>query len=144
MMFFLLVRPGAERFLLELGHLYELVVFTASCKVYADTVVDFIDKGKVVKHRLYRDSCSNIGGTFVKDLARLNRNLKKVIIVDNSNFCYMLQPYNAIAIKSWFDDPNDTELFTLLDFLKENHQQENVYDLLKKQDQIIGDNSDKN
>ena len=26
----------------------------------------------------------------------------------------MLQPQNAVAISSWFDDPSDTQLFTLL------------------------------
>ena len=127
---FVCIRPGAERFLRELGNLFEIVIFTASCQVYADSVIDFIDKGRVVKHRLYRESCTDFGGNFIKDLSRLNRNLEKIIIVDNSSIAYLLQPSNAIAITSWFDDPTDDELFIILEFLKQHHRTKNVYDIL--------------
>jgi RNA polymerase II subunit A small phosphatase-like protein len=130
---FVLVRPGARQFLRELGNLYELVVFTASVRAYADRVVDFIDQHGLVKFRLYRDSCTEFGGSFVKDLSRLNRNLDRVIIVDNTPGAYLLQPYNAIAISSWFDDPTDTALFRLLYFLKNSFRIRNVYDLLGSQ-----------
>lgn len=127
---FVCVRPGAERFLKELGPFFEIVIFTASCQTYADTVIDFIDKAKVVKHRLYRESCTDFGGNFVKDLSRLNRSLEKIIIIDNSSVAYLLQPYNAVGITSWFDDPTDNELFIILDFLKQNHHVKNIYDIL--------------
>lgn len=127
---FVCVRPGAEKFLRELGQLYELVIFTASVKVYADPVIDFIDKGRAVKHRLYREACTDFGGNFIKDLSRLNRNIEKVIIIDNSSVAYLLQPYNAIAITSWFDDPTDNELFVIMDFLKNHHRAKNVYTIL--------------
>lgn len=126
---FVCIRPGAERFLKELGSLYEIVIFTASCQPYADQVIDYIDPGRVVKHRLYREACTDFGGNFVKDLSRLNRNLEKIIIVDNSPSAYLLQPYNAIAISSWFDEPMDNELLNLLDFLKQSYRVRNVYDL---------------
>ena len=131
---FVCVRPGTERFLRELGSLYEIVIFTASCQVYADQVIDFIDKGHHVKHRLYRDSCTDFGGNFIKDLSRLNRSLEKIIIVDNSSVAYLIQPYNAIAITSWFDDPTDNELFIILEYLKQHHRVKSVYDILVTKD----------
>ena len=126
---FVCVRPGAEQFLKELGSLYEIVIFTASIQQYADPVIDFIDPGRVVKHRLYRESCTDFGGNFVKDLSRLNRKLERIIIIDNSPAAYLLQPYNAIAISSWFDEPMDDELMKILDFLKQSYRVTNVYDL---------------
>lgn len=126
---FVCIRPGAERFLKELGSLYEIVIFTASMQPYADAVIDYIDPGRVVKHRLYRESCTDFGGNFVKDLSRLNRKLEKIIIIDNSPSAYLLQPYNAIAISSWFDEPMDNELLQILDFLKRSYRVTNVYDL---------------
>ena len=126
---FVCIRPGAERFLKELGSLYEIVIFTASMQPYADAVIDYIDPGRVVKHRLYRESCTDFGGNFVKDLSRLNRKLEKIIIIDNSPAAYLLQPYNAIAISSWFDEPMDDELLKILDFLKQSYRVTNVYDL---------------
>jgi hypothetical protein len=49
----------------------------------------------------------------------MGRDLKRTIIVDNSPASYALQPTNAIHIESWFDDPEDRELYRLVSFLKE-------------------------
>lgn len=127
---FVCVRPGAEKFLRELGSLYEIVIFTASCQVYADPVIDYIDKGRVVKYRLYREACTDFNGSFVKDLSKMNRPLEKIIIIDNSSVAYLLQPYNAIPIGSWFDDPTDNELFIILERLKHNHRAKNISTIL--------------
>ncbi|KAH0792337.1 NLI interacting factor-like phosphatase family protein [Histomonas meleagridis] len=123
------IRPGAKEFLKTLGSLFELVIFTASCKPYADQVINFIDEDHNIKHRLYRDSCTEYGGHFVKDLSRLNRKLEKVIIVDNSPTAYLFQPYNAIAISSWFDEKTDNELFSIMNFLKNSYRVRNIYNL---------------
>lgn len=127
---FVCVRPFAEKLINELGSIYEIVIFTASCSAYADPVIDFIDKNHLIKHRLYRDSCIDYGGSFIKDLQRLNRKLEKVIIIDNSNVAYLLQPHNAISISSWFEDPADDELKSITEFLKKHHDCDNVYDIL--------------
>jgi CTD small phosphatase-like protein 2 len=50
----LLVRPGASNFLKEMSKYYEVIIFTAAVKDYADWAIDQIDPGKVIKHRLYR------------------------------------------------------------------------------------------
>lgn len=49
-----------------MGEKYEIVVFTASLAKYADPVLDMLDIHKVVKHRLFRESCFNHKGTYVK------------------------------------------------------------------------------
>jgi len=54
------------------------------------------------------------------------RDVSKVIIVDNSPTSYMLQPENAVAISSWFDDPADTQLYTLLPWFVNVSHDENV------------------
>ena len=41
---------------------------------------------------------------FVKDLSRLGRNLKKVIIVDNIADNFQHQPENGIFIRTWYND----------------------------------------
>jgi RNA polymerase II subunit A small phosphatase-like protein len=124
------IRPGAKTFVRELSNLYELVVFTASIQPYADQVCEFIDPDHLIKHKLYRDSCTEFGGNYVKDLGRLNRKLEKIIIVDNSPGAYLFHPYNAIPISSWFDEKSDRELHVLLEFLKKCYRIRNIYDLL--------------
>lgn len=56
----------------------------------------------------------------MKDLNKLGRDLKDVILVDNSQVCYMYNNDNGLPIKTWTTDPFDRELFNLmplLDFL---------------------------
>ena len=51
------MRPGVNDFLKELGKYYELVMFTASVKDYADWIVDNIDPERLFDRRLYRPHC---------------------------------------------------------------------------------------
>ncbi|KAJ1677828.1 hypothetical protein EV182_005350, partial [Spiromyces aspiralis] len=110
-------RPGVDEFLIEVGKYYEVVVFTASLSMYADPVLDLLDTTRVVKHRLFRDSCNLHNGNYVKDLSRLGRDVSQTIIIDNSPASYAFHPDNAIAITSWFNDPHDTELLDLIPLL---------------------------
>ena len=97
---------------------FEIVIFTASLSKYANPLLDIIDPKKVCSYRLYRDHCTLINGIFVKELKRLNRNIKDIIIIDNSPTSYAFNPQNGIPIKSWFEDKNDNELEKLEPFLK--------------------------
>lgn len=53
-------------FLKAMGEIYEVVIFTASLSKYADPVLDQLDIHRVVKHRLFRESCYNNKGNYVK------------------------------------------------------------------------------
>ena len=70
---------------------YELIVFTASKKVYADTIIDYLDpENKFFTKRLYRESCLFVSGVYIKDLKIFkNRDLKDIIIVDKSCLSYI-------------------------------------------------------
>ena len=57
----------------------------------------------------------------------------KVLIIDNVQENFMLQPHNGIFILSWYDDPNDTALFALTPLLEElAATRPKVHDLLEK------------
>lgn len=104
-------RPGLMEFLSKVLKIFELVIYTASSKDYAEQVINAFDpKRKILKYRLYREDCLLIEGHFVKDLSRLGRDLSKIIIVDNSVTAFAYHLDNGIPIISWFDDPNDCEL----------------------------------
>ena len=115
---YVLVRPDAELFINEVGKLFEVVIFTASISKYASPLLDILDKGKNIKYRLYRDHCTFINGIYIKDLKKCNRNLKDLMIVDNSPIAYTFDSDNGIPIKTWIEDPEDKELMKLLPILE--------------------------
>ncbi|KAI0630230.1 NIF-domain-containing protein [Trametes polyzona] len=117
--FYVLKRPGVDDFLKRMGEIYEVVVFTASLAKYADPVLDRLDPTKSVAHRLFRESCFNHRGNYVKDLSQLGRPVKDTIILDNSPASYIFHPHNAVPVSSWFNDPHDTELMDLCPFLSD-------------------------
>ena len=113
-----LIRPGVQTFLNRLSKLYEIVIFTASVSKYADPLLDILDKDNNCSFRLFREHCSMMGMTYIKDLNKLGRNLKDVIIVDNSPLSYTFNKENGIPILTWFNDKNDKELDYLLPILE--------------------------
>ena len=114
-----LVRPGTDEFLQEMSESFEIVVFTAAMQDYADWVLNQIDPNGYIKHRLYRQHTIRSEKCYIKDLSRIGRDLKRMIIVDNVGENFQLQPENGILIKSWLDDPSDTALLELAPLLKE-------------------------
>lgn len=129
---YVLKRPGVEEFLRRMGEIYEVVVYTASVSKYADPVLDKVDVHKAVTHRLFRESCYNHRGNYVKDLSMLGRPLETCIILDNSPASYLFNPNNAVPVTTWFNDPLDTELTDLIGFLTDLATVDDVRPLLAR------------
>ena len=129
---YVLVRPWAEQFIKEISKYFEIITFTASIPAYASPLLDILDKEKNIQHRLYREHCTFINGLFIKDLKRLNRNLKDVIIVDNSPLAFAFDTENGLPINSWFDDPVDQELMNIKPLLEFLAKTQDVRQYIKK------------
>ena len=111
------IRPGAENFLKELSEFYEIVIFTAALQTYADLVIEGIDPDGVVSYRLYRQHTINVGNVNIKDLDKLGRDIKRVIIIDNFMENYSLHPRNGLNIIDFEGNEYDDELEYLKDDL---------------------------
>ncbi|KAK6917241.1 FCP1 homology domain [Dillenia turbinata] len=112
-------RPYLQTFLERVALMFEVVIFTASQSIYAEQLLNILDPdGMIISRRAYRESCIFSDGSYTKDLTVLGVDLAKVAIIDNSPQVFRLQVNNGIPIKSWFDDPSDSALLSLLPFLE--------------------------
>lgn len=134
--YYIKLRPYVREFLAKMGELFELVIFTAAMKEYADKVIDFLDPEGLIKRRFYRDvyykiikSCTKKDGTFYKDITKVREDVDKVCIIDNSvsglclNYCKLIKYIlaNGLLIKSWYNDLKDKELKTYSNFFEKHH-----------------------
>ena len=117
--YYFLLRPGVIEFLTELSEFYEIIIFTSSPKIYADSILDKIDQnGNLITHRLYKPHVIFERGKSVKKLNLIGRELNKIVFVDNMKCNAKYNPKNLYLIPSWTDDIFDNELYKLKRKLK--------------------------
>ncbi|WVQ73231.1 hypothetical protein IAR50_002797 [Cryptococcus sp. DSM 104548] len=105
-------RPYVDHFLRKVAAWYTLVIYTASMPEYADPVIDWLDGGRnLFARKLYRESCyQQPNGSYIKDLALVEKDLSRVCFMDNSPISYSWNKANALPIEGWTSDPNDEAL----------------------------------
>ena len=115
-----LVRPYGEKFLKTLRLYYELIVFTASKEQYAKSIIEYLDpKRCCIEYLLHRDQCLMTKDWTIKDLRVIGRrNMKDMIIVDNSVISFSGNMDNGIYIPTYQGDCEDCELLRIMNFLK--------------------------
>ena len=114
-------RPGVDKFLHELAQYYEIVLYSPSIDGIADPVVTSLDTHGCIMHRLYRDATYYTNGVHVKDLNRLNRNVNRMIVLDDDPAEVQFNQENLIKVKPYTDptDRTDNTLARITPFLVE-------------------------
>ncbi|KAK2198244.1 bifunctional HAD superfamily/Dullard phosphatase domain [Babesia duncani] len=112
-------RPHLDTFLMEMRKTYEIVIYTASCRSYAEAILRHTTIDHLIDRKLYRDDCIvNTEGEYVKDLKKVRLDTSKVILMDNSLVAGSIYPENFIPIESWFGGDSDTALLDIMPLLK--------------------------
>merc|ERR1712066_916392 len=91
----------------------------------AEPIIEKLDpQKKLIFAKLYREKTQYVsdgffmGGKYVCDLSKLNRNLNRVIFISSDVDAYDFQPDNTIKTKKWEGEPCDKLLLDLLPFLE--------------------------
>jgi len=74
---------------------------------------------KYVMYKLFRDATKYENGIHIKELSNLNRDLKKVIVIDWNKEHIQHNPDNALILKKWQGDNSDRSLIGLAQLLHE-------------------------
>ncbi|GBG31800.1 Mitochondrial import inner membrane translocase subunit tim50 [Hondaea fermentalgiana] len=113
-------RPGADYLLHRLSMFYEIVLFTNGNSFFLEPFVYSLDSSNVMQSKLFREATVYEDGEHIKDLSHLNRDLGRVIVIDDKAKSVPKQPENCIIVKP-FEDPTqeDTTLFDLVPFLED-------------------------
>ena len=98
-------RVGLFSFLTILKPFYEIISFTSATREYADVIINEIEKNRpFFDHKLYREHTVIYKDSFVKDISRIGRDMKKIIIIDNNEGNFILNKENGIKIAPFYGD----------------------------------------
>lgn len=86
--FYVYKRPHLDEFLDCVCEWFNVVVFTAGERPYADAVLNVIDPKGRVRKRLYKDDCMVVNGTVVKRVETACPNAASAMIIDNNPECF--------------------------------------------------------
>ena len=77
-------RPGLISFLTGVKPFYEIITFSKLSKNYSESIIRLIEGDKkLFDYNLYRNHCTLVGKNFVKDISRIGRDIKTIIMVDD-------------------------------------------------------------
>lgn len=116
-------RPGLDKFIKQLSRYYEIVLFTENDLGVSDQILAAIDPENVC-HKLGMTSGEVRGTTnpptVIKRLDNMNRELSRIILIDDNPDSYQKFPRNTLAVKPFVDvaDTSDTVLIDLIPFLQ--------------------------
>ena len=131
-------RKNLNFFLKKVSKYFNLILFTASYKEYADVIIDYIDpENNIFKKRFYKESCINLDDNInIKDLNIFNDiDLKRSIILDNNIYSFCNNLNNGILINSFFEGEDD-DLINIYYYL--DNYIKNCEDVRKVNENLFG------
>ena len=111
-------RPLAKQFLQAVSQIFNIYVYTAGEKKYADAVLNIIDPDNLIQRRFYRDSCKKENGTIIKDLKHLkkvSKNKREMVLIDDNKFSIEKNYPFALQIDPFEGEQSDRVLLTIFE-----------------------------
>ena len=130
---YVFLRPDVEEFLNKATEMFQVFIFTAGTKGYADPILDELCPQIDQLHRFYRDSCKFSSKKVKKDLRKFGKSLAQVIMIDDNRHMKETYPGNTIYIDRWNGTPADDTLMTsIMPILVECSKVDDVRPIIKR------------
>jgi Dullard-like phosphatase family protein len=111
------VRPYTRKLLQFANKHFEVAIFTAGNRWFANPILDYLDPdGTLFQHRFFREHTSILedseeGYVYVKDLSILTGGntltLDDILIVDNNIYSFAFNLENGVAVRDYLGDKSD-------------------------------------
>jgi Dullard-like phosphatase family protein len=113
------VRPYAIELIRTLSVFFEIVIFTFGTSSYANIIANYLDpENKYIEYIFHRAHCIVDNDLVIKNLRVIGgRELKDLIILDNSVASFAANIENGIYIPTYEKDNTDIELKRVMEFL---------------------------
>lgn len=113
-------RPGLDEFLAKMCQFYEIVLYSTGTFMTDQPLTGQLDKFHTIQHFLYRDATLFKDGQYIKDLSNINRDLSRVIVIDDVPEEVAFHKDNVLQIKNYeASNVDDCELSKLSNFLED-------------------------
>jgi hypothetical protein len=112
-------RPGLNKFLTAMNHYYEIVLFSENDIGVAQDILQAIDpEGRC--HKLGAAAAEARGTVMLKRLDLMNRDMGRIILIDDNPESFQLCPRNTLQIRPFLDvnDSTDRSLEELIPLLQ--------------------------
>ncbi|CAL6084203.1 Nuclear_LIM interactor-interacting factor [Hexamita inflata] len=96
---------------------FEVVVWSAGEYDYVQTRMNYCNLADYVDYVLSRNHCKYVNGHYIKDLNRLGRDLKNVVLLDDNFSSCILNVQNCIPVRRYMGQQDD-ELLQLVIMLR--------------------------
>jgi mitochondrial import inner membrane translocase subunit TIM50 len=112
-------RPGLDKFINTLSQYYEIVIFSDNENITGPEVLEAVDKDHRC-HRLFSNAGELRNNRILKRLDKMNRDIRRIILIDDNTVTSQLYPRNTILVKPYTDlaDRSDTVLLDLIPVLQ--------------------------
>ena len=104
-------RPYLLPFLAALHRRFEVILFTSALPIYAAPILAYLSSSvqalgggsqPLFRQQLYRASTVPLHSfQYVKDIRRLGRDMRRIVIVDNNPLAMLATPDNALLVPDW-------------------------------------------
>ena len=119
---FIYKRPYLDIFINSLSQYFDLIIYTTIEKETGEKIIDYIDKNKIIKKRIFKNY-------MIDNKIEIHKS-KKLLITDNESYTDQILKENIIKISSWNGlNKQDDSLLKIKNILQNNFYYGDVNDI---------------